>query len=381
LFTNQTSQTTDLSQRKPGKTRHYPALDGLRGVAALAVVAYHISLYFQLAYVPSHAYLAVDFFFMLSGYVIAYAYDSRLAQNMTVRGFMLVRLVRLYPLAFLGILVGIISLLIATRMTAGLHIKAVLEAGLANLFLLPTTALLNIRPLAFPANSPIWSLAFEIWINFLYALLFRVLTRLVLTVILVVGGFLVVWAALAHDGLNIGFYFATLYFGGVRVLFPFVAGVLLRRALFDGRLRSHPTHAGHAAFLLLIIVLFGPTFDNGAYDAAAVVIAFPIILYLGTLSPVSIRLDRIWSWLGNLSYPLYVLHFPFVVVLSNLAHHRHFHGVKLYLAAIGTFGAVVALSVAVFYIYDVPARRFLTKSLVNARPRVAGRRWFNAGAD
>jgi peptidoglycan/LPS O-acetylase OafA/YrhL len=354
---------------KRAETRHYPALDGLRGVAALAVVAYHAALYFQLRYVPPHAYLAVDFFFMLSGYVIAYAYDSRLARNMGVPRFLLIRLIRLYPLALLGICLGSAALLARARMDPALQVRAVLEAAAANAMMLPATALLKFRTLAFPTDSPLWSLAFEIWINLVYALLFRGLTRLVLTIILIIGAGLLLWASLAHGGLNIGFYFNDLYLGGIRVVFPFVAGILLQRVLFGGR-QFKSNRLAHASLLPLLLVLAGPYTSSGLYDAVAVLIFFPAILYLGALAPAAAKLDRIWSALGALSYPLYVLHFPMVVVASNLAHQHHLRGPLLYLAACGTFAAAIVVSIAAYNIYDLPVRRFLTKRFAGAFARV-----------
>jgi peptidoglycan/LPS O-acetylase OafA/YrhL len=351
-------------------TRHYPALDGLRGVAALVVVAYHTALYFQLRYVPAHAYLAVDFFFMLSGYVIAYAYDGRLSGGMGVPRFMQVRLIRLYPLAILGVCGGTLALLVRSHLDAQLNAGAVLQAALANAFLLPTTALLKIRPLAFPTDSPLWSLAFEIWINLLYALLFRVLIRLVLTTILILGAVLLVWTAIAHGGLNVGFYFTDIYLGGIRVVFPFVAGVLLQRVVIHRFARTMTTNLAHAALFPLILVLAGPNFGSGIYDAAAVIICFPAILCLATLAPAAASLDRIWSALGALSYPLYVLHFPIVVVVSNVAHQNHLHGSMLYMAAIGTFAAAIGVSVVAYNIYDLPFRRALTKRFVAPTVRV-----------
>jgi peptidoglycan/LPS O-acetylase OafA/YrhL len=236
---------------------------------------------------------------------------------------------------------------------------------------LPSTALLKIRPLAFPTDSPLWSLAFEIWVNLLYALFFRVLTRLVLTVILTLGAVLLIWAAFAHGGLNIGFYFTDLYLGGIRVVFPFVAGVLLQRVVIHRFRPAMTTKVAHGVAFPLILVLFGPDFGNGIYDAVAVIVCFPAILCLATLAPAAASLDRIWSALGVLSYPLYVLHFPLVVVVSNLAHQHHLHGAMLYTAAIATFAAAVAVSLAAYNIYDLPFRSALTKRFVVPAVRVA----------
>ncbi len=69
---------------------HYPILDGLRGVAAVLVVAFHVceaSSTSHLDQIINHGYLAVDFFFLLSGFVVGYAYDDRWGK-MTLGGFL-----------------------------------------------------------------------------------------------------------------------------------------------------------------------------------------------------------------------------------------------------------------------------------------------------
>jgi peptidoglycan/LPS O-acetylase OafA/YrhL len=346
-------------------TRHYPALDGLRGIAALAVVGYHVALYFKLPYAPAHAYLAVDFFFMLSGYVIAHAYDTRLNRNMGLTAFLIIRLVRLYPLVVLGVGIGTIALLVGVNIVPGLTILGVLQAAAANIFLLPATSLLNIRPLAFPTDSPLWSLAFEIWINVLYAATFRRLTRPVLIVSLLAGAALTSWASLRYGSLNIGFTVAEFYLGSVRVLFPFVAGILLSRL---GSVRRGSCVWCQFAAIPLIAAFAGPDLSSGAYDAAAVIILFPMVVAAAAASSPAPWLDKIWGFLGAVSYPLYVLHFPFVVVLSNLTHRRHITGIGLYAAAGVTMLLTITIAIAALYLYDQPVRRLLYRRLGRPAP-------------
>jgi peptidoglycan/LPS O-acetylase OafA/YrhL len=347
------------------QTRHYLALDGLRGIAAIAVVAYHISLYFKLSYVPAHAYLAVDFFFMLSGFVISHAYDSRLSHGMRLSGFVIVRLVRLYPLIVLGVGIGTVALLVGVHAVPGMTIPAVLKAAIANLCLLPATSLLNVRALAFPTDSPLWSLTFEIWINIFYAVMFRRLTIPVLAACLLFGAALTSWASLRYGNLNIGFTMAQLYLGGARVLFPFIAGILLCRLGFG---RGGPSIWGHAAALPLILALAGPDLATGVYDAAAVIILFPLVVTAGATATPWARLDRIWRFLGAVSYPLYVLHFPFVVVLSNVMHRLHISGMALYGAAAVTMLLILTVATAALYMYDQPLRRRLSQRLSPRAP-------------
>src|SRR5690242_20549587 len=101
----------DVPAPQPAR-QHFPALDGLRGVAALAVVVFHfmemvIGNYSQLFI--GHGWLAVDFFFCLSGFVIGYAYDDRIGA-MGLRKFARVRLIRLHPMVVFGSVLGLVAL-------------------------------------------------------------------------------------------------------------------------------------------------------------------------------------------------------------------------------------------------------------------------------
>lgn len=337
-------------------TRHYLALDGLRGVAALAVVSLHTSEYFNLPVQPGHAYLAVDFFFTLSGFVIAHAYDSRLHSGMGVARFMSVRLIRLQPLVLLGVALGTCAYLLH----GGIGITRVCLTALANAALLPSPLLLAVRPWAFPLDTPLWSLAFEIWINLLYALLFGLLTRRVLGVTLALGAAFVVAASLTHGGLDIGYAWRDFWLGGARVLFPFVTGVMLSRYAGAGTWR--PGWA-HALFLPLLLCLCGPAYGGGWYDAAAVLLLFPALLFAASRAPTSPRLDPLWRWLGRLSYPIYVVHYPFVAVISNLLKRAHAGPAAAWAGAGVTILLVLVFAVLADKFYDAPVRAWLSRRL------------------
>lgn len=104
--------TTTYLASKP----RYEILDGLRGVAAMIVVAYHLFETYSAGPVHqilNHGYLAVDFFFVLSGFVIGYAYDDRW-DRMSIKGFFKRRLVRLHPMVIMGTLIGAVFSIWAT---------------------------------------------------------------------------------------------------------------------------------------------------------------------------------------------------------------------------------------------------------------------------
>ncbi|HQT72637.1 MAG TPA: acyltransferase [Acidiphilium sp.] len=352
----------DISARQSDQTTHYLVLDGMRGIAAVTVLAFHITEYFRLPFKPVHGYLAVDFFFMLSGFVIAHAYDRQLRGGMGFPDFLRLRLIRLYPLAGLGVLLGTAGYLVAASAPGGPDAGAVLQATLANALLLPTRSLLGFRPWAFPLDTPLWSLSIELLINILYALYFRWLTRASLLATCVFGAVLMGATALHYHGLNAGYRWIDLWAAAARVVFPFTAGLLMRRALrpsmaaAPGRLARRG--AAHATVPLLLLLLAAPLPMEAWFDIAAVLLAFPALVAAGAFATPSRRLDPIWKWLGALSYPLYVLHYPLVAGLANLTkHHLHRFAPEMALfAALASIG----LAWAAGRFYDVPLRRWLT---------------------
>ena len=338
------------------QTRHYLALDGLRGIAALAVVSLHVAGYFRLPVQPGHAYLAVDFFFMLSGFVIAHAYDSRLRLGMGVARFLAVRLIRLQPLVLLGVALGTGAYLLH----GGTGMANVLLAAVTNALLLPSPFLLALRPWAFPLDTPLWSLAFEIWINLLYALLFRALTRRTLSSALALGAGLVLAVSLTHAGLDVGFAWQDFQLGGARVLFPFVMGVMLSRYASTG---AGGAGWAHALCVPLLLVLCAPAFGGGWYDAAAVLLFFPALLFAAARAPASRHLDPLWRWLGRLSYPVYVVHYPFVVVVSNLLKSAHAGPAAAWAGAGATMLLVLVFAALAEKFYDAPVRAWASRRL------------------
>jgi peptidoglycan/LPS O-acetylase OafA/YrhL len=175
-----------------------------------------------------------------------------------------------------------------------------------------------------------------------------------------VGGVLVVWTSLAFGGLNVGYAWHDFYLGGARVLFPFLMGVLLARWL-----RGHAVRLpwAHVMFVPLILVLGAPAVLGGWYDVAAVLLVFPVILACAAQAGPQARLDPVWRWLGGVSYPVYVLHYPFVVTLSNLTKAHHLGGVAQ--VGVGMFTLVLVLGVSSLAsrFYDIPVRRWLARRL------------------
>lgn len=149
--------------------QRYQVLDGLRGLAALAIVIWHVPNWFPYLRLPT-AHIAVDLFFVISGFVIAASYESRLRTGLSVSSFMLIRVIRLYPFYLFGTLISIISLVLSffSHGTISEFHLAFWKAAPFSAFMLPSPSFGIIGNL-YPLNIPAWSLHFEIIINIIWA--------------------------------------------------------------------------------------------------------------------------------------------------------------------------------------------------------------------
>lgn len=152
---------------------HYNILDGLRGVAALTVVCFHLFEAYATSHLDqkiNHGYLAVDFFFILSGFVVGYAYDDRW-KTMRITDFLKRRFIRLHPMVALGAVIGAVMFYFqgcSVWDVSQVSAMALILATLMNAFLIPATPGMEIRGVGemYPLNGPSWSLFLNIWVIF-----------------------------------------------------------------------------------------------------------------------------------------------------------------------------------------------------------------------
>lgn len=365
---------------------HYPILDGLRGVAALVVVWYHVFEGYATSHydqIINHGYLAVDFFFTLSGFVIAYAYDARWPR-MTVGNFIARRLIRLHPMVIIGALIGAVTFYASSCAwwdVSHVTLGALLLATLLNILLLPATPGIEVRGLgeAYPLNGPSWSLFFEYIGNLCYALFIRRFSTR--TLALWTAALALVWGGLTLTGeagdVGYGWQFTSLHFpmGMLRMLLPFSIGLLMYRTVRSGRIAGG---FGIGA-LLLIVLLAMPRVGteatrwlNGLYEMAAILIAFPLIVWLGISSEVTSRAgQRLCKWLGDISYPLYIVHYPFIYLFIAWEVDNELPFSQAWPGAVGVMVVSVAIASLATRFYDIPVRRwlstFLTKGAVSTK--------------
>ncbi len=380
-----TTTTNIKNYTFPDSKPHYMILDGLRGVAALLVVLFHVFECFDWSPIP-HGYLAVDFFFVLSGFVIGYAYDDRWKPagetkrpRLTMGGFFLRRLIRLHPMVVAGAVLGAVCFLLQGSVRwdgTPVGVGWVMLTMLLGMFMLPLYpgAHADVRGNGelFPLNGPNWSLFFEYIGNVLYALLLRRLPTRWLAMLTVVMACMLTAIAL-HDGyLGVGWSMADggLWTGMVRMLFPYSIGMLMAREF-------RPCKVRHTFWLCsLVIVAVGclpllwgemSPLANGLYDALCVVFVFPLLVWTGASElTTDATTTRVSTFLGNLSYPLYTVHYPLMYLFYA---HIGFHGdlvpisklADVWHVAIALPVACIVLGWLFFRYYDLPLRRLLSK--------------------
>lgn len=378
--------TTAFADSKP----HYEILDGLRGVAALLVVWYHIHEGFAFAgsvngvgngLITSfnHGYLAVDFFFILSGFVIGYAYDDRWGKSFGQKEFYRRRLIRLHPMVVMGALIGMVCFFIqGGTMWDGKEVplSAVVLALFCGLFMIPALpgGSYEVRGNGemFPLNGSAWSLFFEYIGNILYALFIHRLSTRTLTWITVVLGVLLVafttFDVSGYDMLGVGWTLDGVnFFGGLlRMLFPYTLGMLLARRFKPMKIRGAFWWCALCLLLVFAVPYLkvdGPISLNGVFEAVCVVCVFPLLVCVGASDNLSgKRSTWLCRFLGRLSYPLYMIHYPIFYVFYAwlIKNHRYSLGASWGMVVVVMIVTLVT-AVCVMKFYDEPVRHWLAK--------------------
>ncbi len=367
---------------------HFEILDGLRGVAAIMVVIFHTCEAYadsnRFNQVINHGYLAVDFFFLLSGFVIAYAYDDRWGR-ITTWDFYKRRLIRLQPMVIMGNIIGAalfyfqaapIFPLVAT--TPAWKVFVAMLVGFTLIPLLPSMDIRGWQEMH-PLNGPAWSLIFEYIANILYAAGLRKLSNKWLGVLVflfacllvhylvwgprgdVIGG----WSVDATQ-LNIGF---------TRLLFPFFGGILLMRL---GK-RIHIRGAFALCSTLLIVIFALPRFGgpahlwvNGLYESFAIIVLFPLIVAMGAGEGVSGPASvKVCKFLGGISYPLYITHYPLIYVYTAWVTRDKIPVREGFLFGILLLITAITIAYLTLKFYDEPLRAALTRRFLgkDSRPQ------------
>ena len=367
----------------------YEILDGLRGVAAVLVVLFHLLETYsggQAHQIINHGYLAVDFFFVLSGFVIGYAYDDRW-DKMTTWGFFKRRLVRLQPMVIMGTVVGACFYLFGQG--AGFPLIGnvpgwkVLLAVVMGCLMIPCGAGMDIRGWGEmnSFNGPNWSLTWEYVANILYALVFRRLPKIGLAVLAAGAAFCTLDLCLdwnvfgllteghaGHRYTVIGGWSLTseqVYIGLTRLFYPFLIGLLISRV---GKFIN--VKNGFWWCSLILAVLFsipcvggGNNILNGVYNATCILVLMPLVVMMGAGSQIKGEKSvKVCNFLGELSYPLYITHYPLMYMQMNWAwSHPDAPAYAHVMVCIGCFLLSIGIAYACLKLYDIPVRKWLTE--------------------
>ena len=308
-------------------THKYHTLDGVRGVAALFVLTRHAGPLFS-PWVFAHSYLAVDLFFALSGFVLATAYDEKLRiGTLSVRTFMAIRLVRLWPLFALASLIGFLAWVAhwAAHGNSDWALARIVTTFALSLGMLPSPfGQTQDLPALFPLNSPSWSLFLEILANACYALFRSRLTSRMLVAIMAINALALACCSITFGGLTGGPLWADAFVGIPRVLYSFSAGVLLYRVRKARDLpRKENLNLVSVLFLVVVALFLGVRPPRGAdacYDIFAGIAAVPIILLVGSSIEPGHRLSRLYAFLGLCSYGVYILQVPISGLVLKACH-------------------------------------------------------------
>ena len=341
--------------------RHFAVLDGLRGLAAYCVVVYHGPL---VAWCRN-GWLAVDFFFILSGFVIAHSYGKKLdGHRLSFLEFVKLRFIRLYPMNFIGTAIGVAYN--AALIVGGLHepvgVDSFATLAAMSFLIVPVLSENPINDLIYPMNWPVWSLFFEIIANVLYGLLSRSMNWLVLVAIVLAGTTITVWG-----GLDVGAEAESFWHGFGRVFSGFAMGLLIYQVWASGKFNG--PYLGLLPLGIICLVLFAMPVKVTPLIYLLCLVAFSFVVLAGA------RLDTVgrelkWcAFLGGLSYPVYLLHGPIVSALAGaakkLSQSPLAEGAIVLLASliITTLAAMACLKY-----FDIPVREWLKRRRLSTLP-------------
>lgn len=350
-------------------------MDGMRGVGAVLVVMGHSLMFWGALPLQTQItpYL-VDMFFLLSGFVIAYAFEPRIARGLSVSGFMLQRVIRLYPIFLVGLLMGLCVHAIAW-MDDNVGPGTLALDIVPQFFMIPS---LNAKEAAvFSLNNPAWSLFFELWANLLYIVFFRFLSTRVLIGVALVLAVLVVVSSYAYGDMHAGWSKELIWGGPVRACFGFFLGVLLFR--WSGSPVAPPRKVTAWAWApllapILIAAIVVPDDLKIPVQLLATFVYGPAVIWIAARIQPPRFLNRLCMRAGALSYGIYMLHFPMFEFFERLAW-RHPEILKTTgpWIGVGVLIAVTGLAWIVERYYDEPVRRWIGGKLKQQRARRAAK--------
>lgn len=348
--------------------RGFHTLDALRGVAASAVVLRHLQSNIVARYLPG-SYLAVDLFFVLSGFVLAFSYEARLVTgSIKFRDFFTRRAIRLLPLHVVGTLIGA-AVLLTVAMKAGpitTYLPGFLGYTLLAMIFMPTPAPFGAASnWLFPFNLPAWSLFWEMVIGAAFALIAPRLSNRMLGVLVIGSALLLTLAAKVMHSVDVGMRASDFVGGLPRVSYSFFAGVAIYRIWAARRLQIVLPAWTFPPIILCLFAISPSGIVGSIYELIAVFLLFPLVVWLASQAEPNEMWRKPFLIAGVTSYAMYVIHYPLLMLLVNVLNVK--------LDQIGDSGAiaflvfVVALAFVLDRAFDLPVRREIQKTLRSKR--------------
>lgn len=362
----------------------YDILDGLRGVAAMLVIWYHFFEGFATSptdQMMNHGYLAVDFFFVLSGFVIGYAYDKRWQSgNMTAGRFMLRRVIRLHPMVVFSVVLGAVAYLLQGSVKwdgTPVSLSMVVLALCMGLLLIPVLpgagAEVRGNGEMFPLNGPSWSLFYEYIGSILYAFVLHRLGRKSLGAVVAISAVGLAACAICNMSgayhIGVGWSMADGgWIGGFfRLSFSFGIGLLMQRGFKARHIRGAFWKCSALIAVVMACPYVGgpePSVYNAIYDLACTLLLFPAIVYIGACGTTTDRFSTaVCETMGQLSYPVYIIHYPVMYMFYAWVWANGLSFGQVWPVCAGLFVMIVLMAWGALKLYDEPVRRWLTNKL------------------
>jgi peptidoglycan/LPS O-acetylase OafA/YrhL len=355
-----------MDTNKPATTilqtkQHFEILDGLRGVAALAVVTFHFMEWAYSDYSKNfigHGFLAVDFFFCLSGFVIGYAYDDRIAK-MGVVEFFKSRIIRLHPLVVAGSVLGLLAFMLDPF---GGHPELygagkMALAFLCSVFLIPLPVIADRSFNLFSFNAPAWSLFWEYVANIVYAFVLYKIGRSYLLLLTILSAVAICFVGYRSGNLMGGWSGPTFWDGGARISYSFLAGLLIYRSSWIIK-----NKLGFIGLAILLFLAFIMPFSkwNWLSEPLVVLFYFPLLIALGAGASLKAGLKKICIFFGKISYPLYMTHYAVLWMFGNYYASHKPGTMQLAFIIVASLILLFGAAYLVMVIYDIPVRRYLS---------------------
>jgi len=360
---NKLMTTTNAPAPVMHTKQHFEILDGLRGIAALAVVIFHFMEWVFTD--PSknfigHGFLAVDFFFCLSGFVIGYAYDNRIGK-MGILQFFKLRIIRLHPLVIAGSVLGLLAFLFdpfgghPELYTTG---KIVLTF-ICSVLMIPLPVVADRGFNLFSFNAPSWSLFWEYVANIVYGFVLYRIGRVYLVVLTLISAVAICLVAYRAGNLLGGWSGPTFWDGSARISYSFLAGLLIYRS--NWIIKNKLGFIGLSILLFLAFIMPSSGW-NWITEPSVVLVYFPLLIALGAGATLTNGFHKICVFAGKISYPLYMTHYAALWMFGNYLTNYKPGNMQLTFIIISGVILLIGFAYLVMVLFDIPVRKYLTRN-------------------